>query len=83
MKGNIYILFFGLIAALSSESTAQTFQSTSAEIGYQIGTSYYLGDLNPNSPLSDRQHVTQGGYYRHNFTSFKGGMPIYSRDCGD
>jgi len=72
MKGKIYLLLFGLIAAINSESTAQTFQSSSAEIGYQIGTSYYLGDLNPNSPLSGRQHVTQGGYYRHHFNSRTG-----------
>jgi len=69
MKGKIYLLLFGLIAAINSESTAQTFQSSSTEIGYQIGTAYYIGDLNPNSPFSGRQHVTQGGYYRHHFNS--------------
>ena len=69
MKSNIYFLFISLITAIQPVSIAQTFQSSSKEIGYQIGTSYYLGDLNPKNPLGGRQHVTQGGYYRHHFNS--------------
>ena len=69
MKGKIYLLLFGLILTINSKATAQTFQSASKEIGYQIGTSYYLGDINPTSPFNGRQHVTQGGYYRHHFNS--------------
>ncbi len=69
MKSYIYFLFISLITAIQPVSIAQTFQSSSKEIGYQIGTSYYLGDLNPNNPLGGRQHVTQGGYYRHHFNS--------------
>lgn len=69
MKIYIYFLFISLITAIQPVSIAQTFQSSSKEIGYQIGTSYYLGDLNPNNPLGGRQHVTQGGYYRHHFNS--------------
>ncbi|PCJ80326.1 MAG: hypothetical protein COA49_08815 [Bacteroidetes bacterium] len=48
---------------------AQTFQSGTREIGYQIGTGYYLGDLNPTNPLKARNHIAQGGYYRHNINS--------------
>ena len=69
MKIYIYFLFISLITAIQPVSIAQTFQSSSKEIGYQIGTSYYLGDLNPNNPLGGRQHVTQGGFYRHHFNS--------------
>ncbi len=69
MKSYIYFLFISLITAIQPVSIAQTFQSSSKEIGYQIGTSYYLGDLNPKNPLGGRQHVTQGGYYRHHFNS--------------
>jgi len=69
MKSYIYFLFISLITAIQPASIAQTFQSSSKEIGYQIGTSYYLGDLNPKNPLGGRQHVTQGGYYRHHFNS--------------
>ena len=57
------------MTAIYSRAISQTFQSSSKEIGYQIGTSFYLGDLNPTSPFSGRRHVTQGGYYRHHFNS--------------
>ena len=40
-----------------------------AEIGYQIGTSYYIGDLNPSNPLNSRFHIAQGGFYRANVNS--------------
>ena len=69
MKFKIYLLLFCLMTAIYSRAISQTFQSSSKEIGYQIGTSFYLGDLNPTSPLSGRRHVTQGGYYRHHFNS--------------
>ena len=57
------------MATSAFDSFGQIFQGGSKEIGYQIGTSYYLGDLNPSNPLAGRQHVVQGGYFRHNINS--------------
>jgi len=58
-----------LMASFANHSFAQTFQGSSKEIGYQIGTSYYLGDLNPSNPLAVRNHIVQGGFFRHNINS--------------
>ena len=57
------------MATSAFDSFGQIFQGGSKEIGYQIGTSYYLGDLNPSNPLAGRQHVVQGGYFRHNINA--------------
>jgi hypothetical protein len=53
----------------SSVALAQAHGGASKEIGYQIGTGYYIGDLNPDTPLGSRFHLAQGGFYRHNFNS--------------
>ena len=42
---------------------------SSKEIGYQIGTGYYIGDLNPSNPLKNRFQIAQGGYFRNNINS--------------
>ena len=55
--------------ALSLGLQAQTHGGSSQEIGYQIGTSYYIGDLNPSNPFKSRFHVAQGGFYRTNINS--------------
>ena len=50
-------------------------RGASKEIGYQLGTMWYVGDLNPGNMLRSVSHVTQGGYYRHNLNtriSFRG-----------
>jgi len=57
------------VMALGLDSYAQAHRGASQEIGYQIGTSYYIGDLNPDNPLKSRPHITQGGFYRSNFNS--------------
>ncbi len=57
------------LATFSLPYLAQTFQSGTDEIGYQIGTGFYLGDINPSNPLKGRNHIAQGGYYRHNINS--------------
>lgn len=63
------ILMCLFMATFAFDSFAQIFQGGSKEIGYQIGTTYYLGDLNPSNPLAGRHHVVQGGYFRHNINS--------------
>lgn len=62
-------LFLGLALCCVNLSNAQRGFGESKEIGYQLGTSYYIGDLNPDHPLGCRYHIAQGGYYRHNFNS--------------
>jgi hypothetical protein len=57
------------VLGTSSVVIAQTHQGGSKEIGYQVGTGYYIGDLNPSNPLGSRFNLAQGGYYRHNFNS--------------
>ena len=55
--------------ALGLDSIAQALGGGSKEIGYQIGTSYYIGDLNPDNPSKTRPHIAQGGFYRSNINS--------------
>ena len=55
--------------ALTFSSQAQRLGGGSKEVGFQAGTSYYIGDLNPDNPLNSRIHLITGGYYRHNFNS--------------
>jgi len=55
--------------ALSFSAIAQKHNGASQEIGYKIGASYYIGDLNPDNPLQSRPHITQGGFYRSNINS--------------
>ena len=50
-------------------SAQDRYFGSSREIGYQIGTGYYIGDLNPTSPLTNRFHISQGCYFRNNFNS--------------
>jgi hypothetical protein len=38
----------------------------SKELGLMLGTSYYLGDLNPGGHLGGRKHVAFGGFFRSN-----------------
>jgi len=69
---NFYIKIFAMVLiamALSLGLQAQTHGGSSQEIGYQIGTSYYIGDLNPSNPFKSRFHLAQGGFYRTNINS--------------
>lgn len=61
-----------VIIALGSDAIAQNHTGGSKEIGYQLGTTYYIGDLNPDNPLKSRPHIAQGGYFRHNINSRAG-----------
>lgn len=65
MRFAIYIF----IVCCAFSVNAQSNFGESKEIGYQIGTSYYIGDLNPDNPLGGRHHVAQGGFYRYNVNS--------------
>ena len=38
----------------------------SKELGVTVGTTYYLGDLNPYAHLGGRLHVGAGGFFRYN-----------------
>ena len=44
-------------------------RGSSKELGYQLGTMWYVGDLNPSNVLRGTHHVAQGVYYRHNVNS--------------
>ena len=41
-------------------------RGSSKELGYQLGTMWYVGDLNPNNLLRSVSHSAQGVYYRYN-----------------
>ena len=41
-------------------------RGSSKEIGYQLGTMWYVGDLNPNNLLRSISHTAQGAYFRYN-----------------
>ena len=65
MRYAIYILSICCTFSLHAQSNF----GESKEIGYQLGTSYYIGDLNPDNPLGGRYHIAQGGYFRYNMNS--------------
>lgn len=65
MRFTVYIILLCCAFNLNAQSNL----GESKEIGYQIGTSYYIGDLNPDNPLGCRYHLAQGGYYRYNINS--------------
>ena len=44
-------------------------RGSSKELGLQLGTMWYTGDLNPGNVLRGRFHVSQGGFFRHNINS--------------
>lgn len=51
------------------------------EIGGMVGTAYYIGDLNPRSPIPQNVNLAGGLIYRYNFTdrlAFKGNI-LYGR----
>ena len=41
-------------------------RGSTKEIGYQLGTMWYLGDVNPNNLLRSVSHTAQGAYFRYN-----------------
>ena len=60
------MLVIAFLLVFTGASAQGNYFGGSKEIGYQIGTGYYVGDLNPSSPLKNRFHVAQGGYFRSN-----------------
>ena len=62
------LLVVGGCLALAFVSHAQRQFDQSKEIGLALGTSYYLGDINPGKHLGGRLSAGYGGYYRHNFS---------------
>lgn len=56
-------IFILLLACIS----LQPIFAQKSEIGFMLGTSFYMGDLNPNKPFAQTQFA--GGFvYRYNFT---------------
>ena len=41
-------------------------RGSSKELGYQLGTMWYLGDVNPTNLLRSISHSAQGAYFRYN-----------------
>jgi hypothetical protein len=41
-------------------------RGSSKEIGYQLGTMWYVGDLNPNNLFRSISNTAQGAYFRYN-----------------
>ena len=41
-------------------------RGSSKELGYQLGTMWYLGDVNPNNLFRSISHSAQGVYFRYN-----------------
>ena len=41
-------------------------RGSSKELGYQVGTMWYLGDVNPTNLLRSISHSAQGAYFRYN-----------------
>ena len=72
--------FFILVAmsawlALPEAQAQRNRRGTSKELGVQLGTAWYVGDLNPGNMFRSVSHVTRGGFYRHNLNtrwSFRG-----------
>lgn len=55
-----------LCSAVAFSVKAQGKFDQSKELGLMLGTSYYMGDLNPAAHLAGRKHVTYGGFFRSN-----------------
>lgn len=81
--------FFWALAA--PDSLTQRRFDQSKEIGFSLGTGYYLGDLNPNQHLGGRLDPGVGAYYRHNLTGrisvrvnfFRGTIEAWDSDSQD
>ena len=63
----------------------------SKELGFSVGTGYYLGDLNPSKHLGGHLSAGFGAYYRHNLTGrislranfFRGQIEAWDADSPD
>jgi len=60
-------LFLFLVLALVTQAQKRTFLSRS-EIGFHVGQTYYLGDLNPYQQFNNA-HLAGGLLYRYNFNN--------------
>ena len=66
--------FFILVAmsawlALPEAQAQRNRRGTSKELGVQLGTAWYVGDLNPGNMFRSVSHVTRGAFYRHNLNT--------------
>ena len=70
---NFFPFCLALLLGLSVRSTALNAQAhragSSKELGYQVGTMWYLGDLNPTNLFRSVSHTAQGAYFRYNVNS--------------
>jgi hypothetical protein len=64
MKTTTLIVFFLTLTAICG---AQKKYDQSREMGIAIGTSYYIGDVNPSKHFGTRLNPGGGLIYRHNF----------------
>lgn len=60
------ILFVAIFLIQHPQLFAQRQFNESKELGVTVGSSYYLGDLNPYVHLGGRLHVGAGGFFRYN-----------------
>ncbi len=67
----IVLCALGVIVALQPlDAWAQmNRRGGSKEMGYQLGTMWYTGDLNPTNVFRGSAHVAQGLYYRQNINA--------------
>ena len=69
-------VFTALLSLWSLDAAAQrNRRGASKELGVQLGTMWYTGDLNPGNLFRSVSHVARGGFYRHNLNtriSFRG-----------
>ena len=62
------VVWWGAVVGIPTAAVAQGKFDQSQELGLMLGTSYYLGDLNPSGHLGGRKHLALGGFYRKNLT---------------
>ena len=63
---SIALCFFGVTNECQGQRNRR---GASKELGIQLGTAWYVGDLNPGNMLRSMSHLTRGGFYRHNINT--------------
>lgn len=80
-------VFTALLSLWSLDAVAQrNRRGASKELGVQLGTMWYTGDLNPGNLFRSVSHVARGGFYRHNLNtriSFRGQFMLGSIESWD
>ena len=72
-----FLILMAMLAwmAVPEAQAQRNRRGTSKELGVQLVTAWYVGDLNPGNMFRSVSHVTRGGFYRHNLNtrwSFRG-----------